>query len=91
MNKIKKEKHFNCRNCLKKTSVSFSNSVNFCFGLTKKQYFPKDYYRFCIEKNKDRSCNDIMEEELLSMLQGLSTILLEYKLTEINKNEKISD
>ncbi|MFH0806031.1 MAG: hypothetical protein V1901_04100 [Patescibacteria group bacterium] len=88
MKKLNKKIHFGCKNCEKKTSVEFSNNVKFCFGVTKKQYFPEDYYRFCIEKNKNRNCNDFMREEVFSMLQGLSTILLEHRLKEINqKNE----
>ncbi len=85
MKKLNKNIHFSCSNCQQKAKVRFSNNVIICSGLTKKQHFPNDYYRFCIEKNKNRSCNDIMEEELLALLQGLSTILLEHKIKKINK------
>jgi hypothetical protein len=80
-----KEKHTSCKNCKLKTSIIFKNKVIFCFGLIKKIYSLKDYYRFCIIKNKNRSCTDIMLEEIYTLLNGLSTLLIQKRFEEINK------
>ncbi len=84
--KLNKENHFSCKNCQQKTRVDFNNKVKFCFGLVIKKQHPKDYYRFCIAKEK-RSCTDIMEEELLGLIQGLSTIIADHKFDHINKKK----
>jgi hypothetical protein len=85
MKKLNKEKHFSCKNCDCREQVKFQNKVIFCFGLIKKIYLEEDYYRFCIIKGKKRNANDIMLEELHSMLMGLSSILFHKRLEEINK------
>jgi hypothetical protein len=88
MLKANKIKHFNCKNCYCKERISFKNNVIFCFGLIKKPNPPCDYYRFCIMKGKKCNINDIMKEELYSMLMGLSSILFKKRLEEINKDEQ---
>ena len=82
---LSKKKHFNCKNCNCVEKISFQNNVIFCFGLVKKPNPSCDYYRFCITKGKKRSANDIMIEELHSMLLGLSHILFVKRLEDVNK------
>ena len=85
---LNKKKHYSCNNCKSKTKVIFKNKLIFCFGLIKKVYKPKDYYRFCIVKNKVKSANDIMLEELYAMLRGLSEILFDKRIMGVNKRYK---
>ena len=82
---LNKKKHFNCKNCNCIERVRFQNNVVFCFGLVKKTYYKVDNYRFCIIKGTKRNANDIMLEELHSMLMGLSSILFNKRIKEINK------
>ena len=82
---LNKIKHCSCKNCDGQTKITFKNHVTFCFGLIKKTHVAEDYYRFCIDKGKNRSVTEIMLEELHSMLLGLSTILFQKRLNEINK------
>lgn len=82
---LNKKKHFDCKNCNCMERVRFKNNVLFCFGLIKKTYYKEDAYRFCIIKGKKRSANELMLEELYSMLMGLSSILFRKRLKEINK------
>jgi hypothetical protein len=82
---LNKKKYWNCKNCNCQEKVRFKNKVLFCFGLVKKPYCKEDYYRFCIIKGKNRNANDIMEEEVQTMLMGLSSILFHKRLKEINK------
>jgi hypothetical protein len=89
MLKLNKKKHFNCKNCICQEKVKFQNNVLFCFGLIKKTYYKEDHYRFCIIKGKKRSANDIMLEELHSMLMGLSRILFQKRLEEVNKDRRL--
>jgi len=85
MTKVKLNKHFNCENCDCQEKVKFKNNIIFCFGLVKKTYYKIDYYRFCIIKKNKRSANELMLEELYSMLMGLSSILFHKRLKQINK------
>jgi len=85
---LNKEKHTSCKNCSSKTKVVFKNNVIFCFGLVKKVYMPKDYYRYCIIKNNNKNCTDITLEELYAMLRGLSEILFDKKIMDVNKRYK---
>jgi len=82
---LNKKKHFNCKNCDCKERVRFKNNVFFCFGLIKKTYHKEDNYRFCIIKGKKRDAHEVMLEELYSMLMGLSSILFQKRVREINK------
>jgi len=82
---LNKKQHFDCKNCECQERVKFKNNIVFCFGLIKKIYIRGDYYRFCIIRGKKRSTNEIMQEELYSMLMGLSSILFHKRLKEINK------
>ena len=82
---LNKKKHFACKNCKCIEKVEFKNKVIFCFGLIIKRYCKEDYYRFCITKGNKRSANDIMLEEVHSLLMGLSSILFQKRLKEINK------
>ena len=82
---LNKKQYFNCKNCNCIEKVRFKNKVFFCFGLIKKIYIKGDFYRFCIIKNNKCSANDIMLEELYSLLMGLSSILFHKRLKEINK------
>jgi len=82
---LNKKKHFDCKNCNCQEKVRFKNAVIFCFGLIKKLYDKEDFYRFCIIKKGNRNCNDIMQEELYTLLMGLSSILFHKRLKEINK------
>ncbi len=84
-NKFNKKTHFSCKNCRRNSKIEFKNDVNFCFGLVKKPHVPCDKYRFCITKNNSRMSNDIMLEELHCLLFGLSNILFNQRLIEINK------
>ena len=88
MSKLNKTKHFNCSNCNCQEKVRFKNSIIFCFGLVKKPTPMCDYYRFCIIKKKKRSATDIMEEEVQTLLMGLSRILFLKRLKEVNKKKK---
>ena len=85
MKKLNKKTHFNCKNCDCVERIRFKNNVMFCFGLIKNTYHKEDFYRFCIIKGKNRNANEIMLEEMYSMLMGLSSILFQHKLREINK------
>ena len=85
---LNKEKHFSCNNCERRTRVTFTNKIVFCFGLIKKLYKPKDFYRFCIIRGKNKSANDIMVEELYAMLRGLSEVLFDKRLLDINKRHE---
>jgi len=80
-----KKRHFNCKNCNCQEKVKFKNNIIFCFGLIKKIYLKGDYYRFCIIKKNKRSVNEVMLEELYSLLMGLSSILFHKRLKDINK------
>ena len=82
---LNKKKHFDCKNCNCLERVKFKNNVFFCFGLVKKTYYKVDNYRFCIIKGKKRNANELMLEELYSMLMGLSSILFHKRTKEINK------
>jgi len=82
---LNKKKHFDCKNCICQQKVKFKNKVIFCFGLVKKIYLKGDYYRFCITKKNNRSVNEIMLEELYTLLMGLSNILFQKTLKETNK------
>ena len=83
--KLNKTKHFNCKNCACQEKIRFMNNVLFCFGLVKKTYHKEDNYRFCIIKGNKRSANEIMLEEMYAMLMGLSSILFNKRLKEVNK------
>ena len=83
---MNKCKHYSCKNCIRYSYVSFKNNVRFCFGLVKKLNKPDDFYRFCIMKGKKRHAQEIMLEELYSMLQGLTMILAQKHFKDINKN-----
>jgi len=85
---LNKTNHFSCKNCDKSARVEFNNSVAFCFGLVKKLYKPVDHYRFCICKGKKRNVNDLMEEETMVFLMGLSQILLKKRLEDVNSNKE---
>lgn len=85
---INKTIHFSCKNCKPSGSVSFKNNVRFCFGFTKTQAKPKDFYRFCIQRNNNRNANDIMTEEVEALLMGLSQLLFLQRLKEVNKLER---
>ena len=85
---MNKDKHFSCKNCKRIAKTEFSNQVIFCYGLVKNINCPEDYYRFCIEKNKIRNANDIMLEELQSLLMGLSQLMFLQRLKEVNKEVK---
>jgi hypothetical protein len=80
-----KKKHWDCKNCNCQERVKFKNNILFCFGLVKKPICKVDNYRFCIIKGKKRNANEIMQEELYSMLMGLSSILFHKRVKEINK------
>ena len=67
--------HFNCKNCTRTARVSFANDVKLCFGLVKKVYKPNDFYRYCLHRGKDISKSDIMYEEALAIIMGISHIL----------------
>jgi hypothetical protein len=86
--KLNKKKHFDCKNCENIEKVKFKNSVQFCFGLIKKRFYKVDCYRFCIIKKDNRNANDVMIEELYSLLMGLTSILFHKKLKDINKRKK---
>jgi len=83
--KLNKKKHFSCNNCECQDRVKFKNEVIFCFGLIKKRYYKEDYYRFCVIKNKKRHSQEIMLEELYTLLMGLSRLLFLKRQREINK------
>lgn len=76
-----------CNNCRKQSRYIFKNDVIFCFGLVKNKYKKPDEYRYCIEKNKQRTCSELMLEELYAMLQGLSTILTVNQIEKTNKKK----
>lgn len=80
-----KKKHLSCNNCNHKLRITFKNKIIFCFGLIKKIFMPKDYYRFCIIKGTNRSCTDIMLEEIYTLLSGLTTLLIQKRFKDINK------
>lgn len=82
---LNKKKHFSCKNCNCQEKIKYKNGVLFCFGLIKKLYDKEDFYRFCIIKGKNRNANDIMEEEVQTLLMGLSSILFHKRLKDINK------
>jgi len=82
---LSKKKHFDCKNCKCASKVIFKNKVIFCTGLVKNPNPLCDNFRFCISKGTKRSVNDIMELELLSLIQGLSTILFNKKIKDVNK------
>jgi hypothetical protein len=88
--KLNKKRHFSCKNCNCQEKVRFKNGVLFCFGLVKKPYYKEDDFRFCIIKNKKRNANEVMLEELYTLLMGLSRILFQKRLEDINKCSKKS-
>ena len=79
------KKHTDCNNCSRSFKVTFKNKIIFCFGLVKKLLIPRDYYRFCIIKGTNRSCTEIMLEEVYTLLNGLSQLLIQKRFEEINK------
>jgi hypothetical protein len=85
---LDKKKHFNCKNCNGISKVIFKNKVIFCAGIIKKTLLPQDKYRFCIIKNKIKSANDIMIEELMAMITNLSSTYLRYLSKECKKRNK---
>jgi hypothetical protein len=83
-----KETHMSCKNCQLKQKVTFKNKVIFCFGLIKKVYKPKDFYRFCIIKNNNKNCTEIMLEEVYAIISGLSRLLIDKRCRDLTKRKK---
>ena len=80
------KKHFSCKNCQKLSDVTFQNGVHFCSGRVKKILVPGDTYRLCIGKGKNTHYFDLMLEEVVSLIQVLSTNLL-VQITNPEKKE----
>lgn len=85
MPKCKNKKHFSCKNCKRISRFIFKNSVMFCFGLIRRPNPKCDYFRFCIGREKIRNVTDIMIEEAILLLHGISTMVLKYLLNKKSK------
>jgi len=82
--------HFTCKNCQVGSKVTYKNGALFCAGLVKHPYPECDKWRFCISKDDKHYAFDVMFEEALSIVQVMSTALLQY-LTQnpyTNKNDQ---
>ena len=81
--------HYSCRNCSEKARVDFKNKSAFCFGLVSKPAPACDYFRICLIKNKTKHVTDIMIEEALCYLYGISTSLIKFLESYRIKTTKI--